>query len=83
MRESAGWFANDGSVGMKLLTARQMISMLNVRGWSFVRQRGSHMVFRKIETGRMIVVPNHPGHTLSTGTQRRIMRDAGITPDEL
>ena len=68
---------------MKLLTARQMISILNVRGWSFVRQGGSHMVFKKIETEQTVVLPNHPGHTLSTGTQRRIMRDAGITQDEL
>ena len=68
---------------MKPLTAKQMISMLNVRGWSLVRQRGSHMVLKKLETGQFVIVPNHPGHTLSTGTQRRIMRDAGITPDEL
>ena len=68
---------------MKPLTAKQMISMLNVRGWSLVRQRGSHMVLKKLETGQSVIVPNHPGHTLSTGTQRRIMRDAGITPDEL
>ena len=68
---------------MKPLTAKQMISMLNVRGWSLVRQRGSHMVLKKLETGQTVILPNHPGHTLSTGTQRRIMRDAGITPDEL
>ena len=68
---------------MKPLTAKQMISMLNVRGWSLVRQRGSHMVLKKLETGQTVIVPNHPGRTLSTGTQRRIMRDAGITPDEL
>ena len=68
---------------MKPLTARQMISLLNVRGWSFVRQKGSHMMFRKLEGSKVIVVPNHPGHTLTPGTQRRIMRDAGIEPDEI
>ncbi len=33
---------------MKLLTARQIITLLNVRGWSFARQKGSHMIFRKL-----------------------------------
>ena len=41
------------------------------------------MVFRKSEIGRTVVVPDHRGRTLSTGTQRRIMRDADISPDEL
>ena len=67
---------------MKPLTARQMISLLNVRGWSFVRQKGSHMMFRRLEGGKLVIVPNHPG-PLSTGTQRRIMRDAGIEHDEI
>ncbi len=68
---------------MKHLTARQMASILNVRGWTLVRQSGSHMVFKKFEVDRIIVVPDHRGRTLSTGTQRRIMRDAEISPDEL
>ena len=67
---------------MKPLTARQMISLLNVRGWSLIRQRGSHMMFRKLESGELVIVPNHPG-PLSAGTQRRIMRDAGIGHDEI
>ena len=68
---------------MKPLTARQMISLLNVRGWTLIRQRGSHKILKKMETGQAIIVPDHPGRTLSTGTQRRIMRDAGISPAEL
>lgn len=68
---------------MKPLTARQMITLLNVRGWSFVRQNGSHMMFKHLESNKIVVVPNHQGHTLTPGTQRRIMRDAGIKPDEI
>ena len=40
------------------------------------------MMFRRIEGGKLVIVPNHPG-PLSTGTQRRIMRDAGIEHDEI
>ena len=60
-----------------------MISLLNVRGWSLTRQNGSHMVFKHFETHKIVVVPKHPGHTLTPGTQRRIMRDAGIGHDEI
>ncbi len=60
-----------------------MASLLNARGWTLVRQAGSHMVFRHFETGKTVIVPNHPSRTLSTGTQRRIMRDAGIGHDEI
>ena len=68
---------------MKPLTAQQMAFMLNARGWSIIRQRGSHMVFKKNGEPKIVVVPDHGKHALSTGTQRRIMRDAGITPGEL
>ena len=46
---------------MKPLTAQQMASMLNVRGWTLVRQRGSHMVFKKFEVDKVVVVPDHRG----------------------
>ena len=68
---------------MKPLTAQQMAFMLNARGWSIIRQRGSHMVFKKNGEPKIVVVPDHGRHALSAGTQRRIMRDAGITPGEL
>ncbi|MBQ3343185.1 MAG: type II toxin-antitoxin system HicA family toxin [Kiritimatiellae bacterium] len=68
---------------MKPLTAQQMAFMLNARGWLIVRQHGSHMVFKKNGEPKIVVVPDHGKRALSTGTQRRIMRDAGITPDEL
>lgn len=68
---------------MKPLSAKEMASLLNVRGWALVRQSGSHMIFKKLETGQTVVVPNHPSRKLSTGTQRRIMRDAGIGHNEI
>ena len=69
---------------MKALTARQMIAMLEARGWYEVRQQGSHKFFKNIHNPfKHTVVPFHKGKTLPPGTQRAIMRDADITPDEL
>ena len=69
---------------MKALTARQMIVMLKARGWYEVRQQGSHKFFRNWnDPFKHTVVPFHKGKTLPPGTQRAIMRDAGISPNEL
>ena len=69
---------------MKALTANQMIALLVVRGWYEARQSGSHKIFKNWNDPlKHTVVPFHKGKTLPPGTQRAIMRDAGIAPDEL
>ena len=69
---------------MKQLTAQQMIDLLVARGWYEDRQKGSHRVFRNWnDPFKRTVVPFHKGRGLPPGTQRAIMRDAGITPGEL
>ena len=70
---------------MKTLNAQGMIDLLEARGWYFVRQRGSsHRIYRNNNTpGVLIVVPYHKGKDLPPGTQRAIMRDAGMTPADL
>ncbi len=69
---------------MKQLTAQQLIALLEERGWYEVRQKGSHKFFKHGDDPfKHTVVPFHKGKGLPPGTQRAIMRDAGITPDEL
>ena len=69
---------------MKQLTAQQMIALLEERGWYEVRQSGSHKILKNCyDPFKHTVVPIHKGKGLPPGTQRAIMRDAGITPDEL
>ena len=69
---------------MKALTAHQMIALLVERGWYEARQSGSHKIFKNWgDPFKHTVVPFHKGKTLPPGTQRAIMRDADITPDEL
>ena len=44
----------------------------------------SHKIFKNwSDPLKHTVVPFHKGKTLPPGTQRAIMRDAGISPDEL
>ena len=68
---------------MKPITAKRMAKLLDDHGWLFVSQSGSHMKYRNPITGLTVIVPDHGSRDLTPGTQRRIMRDAGIAHDEL
>lgn len=64
------------------LTARQILQRLRRAGFIFDRQaKGSHEIWRHPDTGRRVVVPNHPGD-LPRGTLRAIIRQTGLSIDE-
>ena len=68
---------------MKHVNAKVMAKALDDNGWLFVSQSGSHMKFRNPTSGKMVIVPNHGPHDLTPGTQKRIMRDAGLADEDL
>ncbi len=59
-----------------------MVIALKRAGFEERRQTGSHIILRHPETKRMAVVPNHHG-TFNAGLVNSIIRQAGITPDDL
>lgn len=61
-----------------ILTARALARVLIRAGFTFVRQKGSHMLFRHFGTGRQTVVPGHVGD-LTRGTISDILKQAGIS----
>jgi predicted RNA binding protein YcfA (HicA-like mRNA interferase family) len=69
---------------MKLpqLTAKELIKILQKKGFIVTRQTGSHM-FLKNENGLTTVVPNHPGEKLDRGLLNKILkRDVQISREE-
>jgi len=50
-------------------------------GFELDRQKGSHMILFRAEAPTTVTVPDH--RELDRGTLRAILRQAGITPDEL
>ncbi len=67
---------------LPLVSGRDLVSALRKFGYEFDRQRGSHMVLRQSQQPhRRLVVPDHK--EIAKGTLRAILRDAGITVDEL
>lgn len=50
-------------------------------GFVVSRQRGSHMIMRRVNPPARVVVPNHKA--IRVGTLRQILDAAGISADEL
>jgi predicted RNA binding protein YcfA (HicA-like mRNA interferase family) len=61
------------------LPVRKVIRALESVGFSYVRIRGSHAVYRD-QAGRVAVVPQHG--VVKRGTLASILRQAGLTPAE-
>ncbi len=58
-----------------------MAEALQHAGFHLDRQRGSHMVFVQSDSNRTVVVPRHS--ELKPGTIRAILRDAGLSREDL
>jgi len=59
---------------------REVLRVLKRLGFVEKRQTGSHRILRHPD-GRQVVVPMHPKE-LPMGTFRRILKQAGLTPEE-
>ena len=59
------------------VTAKQVISILEKRGFKLVRQSGSHKIFRNSE-GKRTTVPFHDSKILHPKVLKNIIKDAGI-----
>jgi predicted RNA binding protein YcfA (HicA-like mRNA interferase family) len=65
------------------VTPAEMIRVLEQVGWIRMSQSGSHAKFRHPTRRGRVIVAVHGGRTIPVGTLRSILRQAGITPDEL
>jgi predicted RNA binding protein YcfA (HicA-like mRNA interferase family) len=65
-----------------VLKPRQVVALLEARGFTEVRQRGSHKQFRHAD-GRCTTVPFHSGRDISPTLLRKIAADIHFTVDEL
>lgn len=67
---------------MKRLSGKEMCRVLERLGWVLDRIRGAHHVYRHTD-GRTVPVPVHGNKTMKIGTQRSVMRLAGVHPSDL
>ena len=68
---------------MRTVPGKRMCKVLESRGWLLLRVTGSHHVYWHPLTKSQTVVPVHANADLKPGTQRRIMRDAGLKDGDL
>ncbi len=67
---------------LPVLSGRELIRALERSGYEVDRQKGSHIVLRHADPPhRRLTVPDHK--EIKKGTLRAILRQAGLTPDEL
>jgi predicted RNA binding protein YcfA (HicA-like mRNA interferase family) len=65
-----------------ILKPREVVILLEKKGFSEVRQRGSHKQYRHPD-GRCTTVPFHPGRDISPILLKQIAKDIGLTVEEL
>jgi predicted RNA binding protein YcfA (HicA-like mRNA interferase family) len=67
---------------MAQLVAGRVVRALVRLGWSLDRQSGSHAILTK--PGRSpVTIPIHKGRTLKEGTARAILKQVGVSEEEL
>ena len=64
------------------LTAREIIAVLEKSGFTLARQSGSHMIYKNVD-GKRATVPFHGPKTLHPKILKSILRDAGLSQEDL
>jgi predicted RNA binding protein YcfA (HicA-like mRNA interferase family) len=67
---------------MKPISGKRMDRVLTRKGWKFLRSTGAHRTYLGPDGVTLVTVPYHT-KDLKPGTQRSIMKDAGLTDADL
>ena len=68
---------------MKPVSGKRMCKLLKARGWVHLRTESSHQIFEHPGSPLRLAVPVHGNQDLPIGTQKSLMRDAGMGRDDL
>ncbi len=63
------------------ITAAQLVRTLKRNGWMEVRQKGSHLTLER--SGKVVTIPMHASTVLKRGTLKSILRQVGLSVDDL
>jgi len=68
---------------MRPVSGKHFCKVLEREGWILLRINGSHHIYGRPDSPIILTVPVHRNHDLPTGTQRALMRTAGLTDADL
>lgn len=60
------------------MTAKQAEKLIKKEGWFFVRQTGSHVIYKHDQLIGIVVIPFHGSRDLPKGTLNSILKKAGV-----
>ena len=66
---------------LPVVSGRELLRALEKLGFSLDRQKGSHLILYRAEPPTTLSVPDH--RQLDRGTLRALLRQAGVSPNEL
>ena len=67
--------------GLRPVPGRKLLRVLQEFGYTVIGQKGSHVKLRRPD-GKTTVVPLHAARDIKVGLLRKILREAGIEPEE-
>jgi predicted RNA binding protein YcfA (HicA-like mRNA interferase family) len=68
---------------MKSISGKALCKIVERQGWHLKRITGSHHIYAKEGFTVILSIPVHSNRDLPAGTLRGILKDAGITEDDL
>jgi len=68
---------------MKSVSGKALGKILEGHGWELDRVKGSHHIYTKENISYIIVIPVHGNRDLPVGTLKSILKDAGLTENDL
>jgi predicted RNA binding protein YcfA (HicA-like mRNA interferase family) len=61
-----------------VMKVRDVLRLIEADGWRFVRQAGSHRIFRHPTKPGIVIVAGKPSQDLAVGTLNAIVKEAGL-----
>ena len=68
---------------MKSISGKALCKIVERNGWILKRVAGSHHVYSKIGIQAILSIPVHGNRNLPVGTLKGILRDAGLTAEDI
>lgn len=68
---------------MKAVSGKRLCKVLEKHGWQLRRIRGAHHIYAQPGNPMIVTVPVHRNKDLKPGTLQKILKDAGLTEDDL
>ena len=62
---------------------KRLIRLLEGRGWALDRIKGSHHIYKQVDTKQTIPIPVHGSRDLGKGLFLKILKDAGIDKSDV